>query len=333
MKIFRSFFCVCLLCLCGSFVFAGGKKDATKNESGEAEILRVGILNGPTSISAAYIMENVNEIDGTKITFEIFPDPQSLLPRMIRGEIDFAFLPPNIAAKTYNEANSAIVCVGVSGYGNLSLITKDEAVKSLSDLCGKKVSVAGRGATPDYIFRYLLSKNNISYNGGIDGVEMDFSVPNPNIAAMLLSGQIDYAVVPEPFATVAVTRSQSVKRAIDLQKEFSAVSGTENFPLTLMVVQNEFAKKNRRSVKKFAELFSDAVSWTVAHPDEAGVLVEKYELGLAKQIVAKSIPYANFVWKDAVVSKKQIENLLTVFLQFAPESVGGKLPDENFYIK
>lgn len=323
---------VVLLAICCFSSFAGAKKDAPTVASPKADELRVGILNGPTSIPSAYLLENLPSIEGVAVTFETFADPQALLPKMIRGEIDVGFMPPNVAAKTYNDGNAAVICVGVSGYGNLSLITKDTDVHALSDLRGKKVSVAGQGSTPEYLFRYLLRENGISDAGGSDGVEFDFSIPNANIAAALISDQISYAVVPEPFATVATTRSQSVVRAIDLQREFVTATGGDNFPLTVMVVRNEFAKTDSDTVKKFADAFAGAVTWTVANPASAGNLVEKHTLGLASGVVAKAIPFANFTWQNAASARAQIESLLKIFLSFAPASIGGKLPDEGFYL-
>lgn len=332
MKTIKLFVCAVLLCgVCLFGVFAGGKRE--KNVAPKSNVLRVGILNGPTSIPAAYLLENVPAIEGVSVTFETYAAPQALLPRMIRGEIDMAFLPPNVAAKTYNSGNAALVCVGVSGYGNLSLITKDAAVSSLSDLRGKKVSVAGQGSTPEYMFRWLLREKGVSDAGGSDGVELDFSIPNPNIAAALISNQIEYAVVPEPFATVATTRSADVIRAVDLQKEFSSVTKTENFPLTFLVASSNYTKTNADTVKAFVVALENAVNWTKANPADAAQLVEKHTLGLAAPVVAKSIPFANFTWKNADVSRAQIEKLLNIFLAFAPESIGGKLPDDGFYFK
>lgn len=329
MKNLNKIICLFVLFACfWSVVFAGAKKDSKVQK---LDTLRVGILNGPTSIPAAYLLENPPVIDGVAVMFETFADPQALLPKMIRGEIDIGFMPPNVAVKTYNDANAALLCAGVSGYGNLALVTKDVSVKSLADLRGKKVSVAGQGSTPEYMFRYLLGAAGVSDAGGSGGVELDFSIPNANIAAALISDQIDYAVVPEPFATVATTRAQSVVRAIDLQREFMQVTGGKNFPLTFMTVRSEFAKTYSDTVKKFAAAFNDAVAWTVANPADAGNLVEKHTLGIASAIVAKAVPFANFTWQSSKSSKAEIESLLKIFLSFAPNSIGGKLPDDGFY--
>ena len=291
-----------------------------------AQQLRLGVLNGPSCIPAAYLL---NE------SVEKFADPQALLPKMLKGEIDVGFMPANVAAKVYNSSNGAIQCVAITGHGNLSLITTDTSVKSFADLKGKTVAVAGQGATPEYMFRYLLQKNGIEADS-VNGVTLDFSIPTAQIAAQLISGKIAYAVVPEPFATVAQTNSDKVFAAVDLQAEYEKFEGKGKvYPLTVMVVTKNFAKKNSKVLKAFLADYESSLAKTLENPMEAGKLCEDFGLGLAAAIVGKSVPKANYVYIPAGKSdaKKKIEELLNVFLTYDASSIGGKLPDKGFYWK
>ena len=88
-------------------------------------------------------------------------------------------------------------------------------------------------------------------------------------------GKIQYAVVPEPFATVACEKDKNIFRAVDFQKEFFALSEIENFPMTLIAVNANFAKSNPEKVKKFLEEYKKASEWTLKNPKEFdGPLVE-----------------------------------------------------------
>ncbi len=291
-----------------------------------AQQVRFGVLNGPTCIPSAHLLdENV----------ELFADPQALLPKMLKGEIDVGFLPANVAAKVYNSSNGKILCCAITGNGNLSLITTDASVKQLADLKGKSVAVAGQGATPEYIFRYLLQKNGIKADVK-NGVSLDFSIPTPQLAAQLISGKIKYAVVPEPFATVAQLKSDKVLAAVDLQSEYEYFEGKGKiYPLTVMVVTKDFAEKNPQALKAFLAEYEKSYKKTLQNPKEAGELCEKFGLGLAAPIIAKSIPKANYVFIPAEnpKAKEKIEELLNIFLSFDSASIGGKLPDDNFYCK
>ena len=291
-----------------------------------AQKVKFGVLNGPTCIPSAYLL---NE------DVQLFADPQALLPKMLKGEIDVGFLPANVAAKVYNSSNGKILCCGITGNGNLSLITTDVSVKQLADLKGKTVAVAGQGATPEYIFRYLLQKNGIKADVK-NGVTLDFSIPTPQLAAQLISGKIKYAVVPEPFATVAQMKSDKVLAAVDLQSEYEYFEGKGKiFPLTVLVVTKDFAEKNPEALKAFIAEYEKSFKKTLQNPKEAGDLCEKFGLGLAAPIIAKSVPKANYVFmtSDNPKVKEKVEELLKIFLAFDSTSIGGKLPDENFYCK
>ena len=300
----------------------------------QASQIRVGLLNGPTCVPAAYLMENAKTVEGNQLTFEKFADPQALLPKMVKKEIDIGFMPANVAAKVYNAGNKSIICCAVVGLGNLSLITTDENFHRFTDLKGKTVNVAGQGATPEYIFRFLLKENNLTFTGDSADVKMDFSIPTAQIAAQLISGKIQYAVVPEPFSTIAKTKSEKIITALDFQKEYLELTGEkEIYPLSVMVVSSDFAKENPKLLKAFLSEYDGAVKWTIKHPAASGLLCEKHSLGLAAGVVEKAIPLSNYTYLPAASAKKSLESLLNLFLENDKTSIGGKLPDEGFYYK
>lgn len=296
--------------------------------------VRVGVLNGPSSVPCAYLMENKDNSGIKNLSFENFTSAQTELPKLLKNEIDIGFLPPNVAAKVFNSANGAVVCLGITGNGNLFLISKKQGNVTLESLRGKTIQCAGQGATPEYMIKYLLSKQNIPVNpeNKEEGITLDFSVPNANIAAALISDKCEFALLPEPFATVAEVKSHDVKRSIDIQKLFARQNGG-TYPMTLLVANAGFAKSNKALTAKFIEAYKEAYEWTVKNPAHAGVLSEKHNLGLASKIVEKAVPNIDFTWKTAEEGKSEIEQLLSIFLENAGESIGGKLPSDGFYFE
>lgn len=291
--------------------------------------IRVGLLNGPSCIPSAYMMENIYAIDGNEIEYNKYPDAMSVVPKLLKNEVDVTFLPPNVAAKLYNSSGKAVICVAITGDGNLSVITKNNSIFTLKDLKGKKVYVAGQGATPEYMMKYLLEKQSLS-----ESVELDFSIPTAQLAGQLISGKIEYALVPEPFATVAMAKDKAVIRAVELEKEFAAVEGTNKiYPMTVMVVRRKFFEENSELVSKYIAAYKESVEWTILAPGMAGKYCEKYDLGLAANIVTASIPHANYVFLSSAEGKNEIENILKMFFTYDESSIGGKMPDEDFYLQ
>lgn len=291
--------------------------------------IRVGLLNGPTCIPSAYLVENYK-----KASYETFADPQVLLPKMIKNEIDVGFMPLNVAAKVYNSGNKAILCCAITGLGNLSLITKDKSIRQFSDLKFKTIHTAGQGATPEYMLCYLLSENHLKYGNNSSDAEvlLDFSIPTAQLAAQLISGKIQYAVVPEPFATIAKMKSADVVTAIDFQKEYLEITGEQNiYPLSVMVVRKDFAENNSELLSAFLQEYKNACEWTVNHPQNAGKLAEKHSFGLNAEVVAKAIPLSNYTFIPAAQAVSDSEDLLKIFMNNDPSSIGGKLPERDFY--
>ena len=303
---------------------------ATAAFAQSSEKIRVGLLNGPTCIPAAYLVENA----GTKYSFETFADPQALLPKMVKKEVDVGFMPLNVAAKVYNSGNKAILCCAVTGLGNIKIITTDKSIRSFTDLKGKTVYTAGQGATPEYMLRYLLTENKLTYStdGKTADVKIDFSIPTAQIAAQMISGKIGYAAVPEPFATIAKMKSETVVSPLDFQKEYKEVSGSQNiYPLSVMVVRKDFAEENAVQLAAFLSDYQAAYEWTIKNPAGAGRLSEKHTLGLAAGVVAKAVPVSNYTFIPAAQAVSGAEELLSIFLKNEPASIGGKLPEREFY--
>lgn len=331
-----------VLMMAGGEGFAGGTQDTPSAEAPSAgsRLVNVAALNGPSGIPMAYLFENKPVMEGADFDFQVVAGADVLLPKLLKGEVDVGILPPNVAAKVFSKNNGALLVGAVVGEGMLSLITKDGQVNSLADLKGKTVNMAGQGATPEYLFRYLLQANGIAVAADglepdADSVALDFSIPAAELAAALLSGRIQYAVVPEPFATVSTTRDAAVRRAVNLQDAYRAVTGdaSANYPMTVVVIRKELAASSPELVRGFLAAYQEAVEWTLAHPAEAGALVEKHTLGLQASIAIKVIPNGAYVFVPARQAQESLEGLFSIFLDFAPDAIGGQLPAQDFYFE
>jgi NitT/TauT family transport system substrate-binding protein len=282
---------------------------------GEAKpaVLRVAALNGPSSIPLAALFDTPPMLEGVPSEFVVASAPDTLLPRLLKGEIDLGILPINLAAKVYTANHGAVLLAAIVGEGMISLVTRDPGVTTLGDLRGKLVHVAGQGATPDYMFRYLLQEAGIAVAARRpDAVILDYSLPSAELPAALLSGKVAYAVIPEPFATVVTGR---------------------NYPVTALVVRADFAAQYPGTVRRFLGAYGASVAWTNANPAEAGVLVEENNLGVQAPVAAAAIPHSAYVFQSAPSARTSVEHLLGIFLAKDAASVGGAYPGSGFYFE
>ena len=153
----------------------------------------------------------------------------------------------------------------------------------------------------------------------------------PEIAQALIVGKVTLALLPEPFATMATKGKPALSNPIDIQAEWARWGGSAVYPMTVLVVDTKFASAYPDAIKVILDSYRASVEWTISHPKEAGALVEKNDLGMKAQIAEAAIPRSAYVFVPAAEAKKDLEALYSVFLAYAPASIGGKLPDDRFY--
>ena len=296
--------------------------------------IRLGVLRGISCAPCVYLIDNKEKIAVQNMAFQIFDSAQNELPRLLRGELDMAFLPTEAATKVFEKTNGAIVAIGIVQNSNLSLITNDETYSSLENLRGKKILFPSEDYVSREIFKSVLTEKGIQINEGLkkklekddsDLVTLDFSVPVATIASKLISGSEKYAVVTEPFASIAQRYSSENLRAENFSDLYQNMF-LKDCPILLLVARNKFASEKRSLINQFIETYKNATDWTKKNPAKAAILAEKHGLGLKSQIVRLSIPEARLTWRNALGGKSEIENLLQI--------LGEKqFPKDEFYFQ
>jgi NitT/TauT family transport system substrate-binding protein len=295
---------------------------------GAQSILTIYGIRGPSGVGMIRLFENPPVVPGMTIRVEALAQADLLAARFLSGEAKVGILPPNVAAKIAS-GGKPLQIAAVVGTGMLSLLSSDPAVRGIEDLRGKTVEVAGQGATPDLVFRRILLSRGIS--PGRD-IQLGYALAYPEIAQSLIAGRISTALLPEPFATMARTGRGDLREIADIEAEWIKAGGRGNFPMTVLVVDAEFARSRPEVVRTILAEYKTSIQWVTAHPREAGLLVEKHGLGLRAAVVSAAIPRSNYVFIPAAEARASLEALFTIFLEFAPAAIGDALPPDGFYL-
>jgi len=299
-------------------------------EASQDNAVKIAVLKSPSSLPVAYMMEKNPVLNNIEISYKAFADSQSLIKELLSGNIDISLMNLTLASKVYDFSNKKIVCCAISQKDCLYLISKDKSVKRFSDLPGKTINVAGKNITCDYIFRYLLDKNEIKIDK--KGVQLDYRYSNSTMLSELIADKIKYALLSEPYVTIAKKKSKDILTSIDLQEEYSFFAGDkEGYPLTVIVARSSFAKNNKFSLDIILSAYEEAYLQTIKNPLYTGRLVEKYNLGLESGIAASAIPDLSFTYIAGQDMQPQVEKILTLFADFNTEAEEIKIPDSDFY--
>ncbi len=293
----------------------------------ESAGLRVFGLKGPSGVSMAPLIVTPPVLEGVTAVVDTLPSADLMVAKILSGEVDVGILPPNVAAKLA-AVGKGIKVAAVVGEGMLRFLTADPAISSLADLAGKDVYVAGQGATPEFVFRTILEARGMSSDKDLS---LRFSMAYPEMAQALIAGRISSAILPEPFATMAVMGKPGLRSPFDIQTLWASVTGGGNYPMTVIFVSDQASRERHDEVAELLRVWQSAVSWTVSNPRDAGLLAQKADLGLKAPIVSAAIPTSAYVFRSARAARGDLEALFSVFLKESPASIGGRMPADSFY--
>lgn len=304
-----------------------------ENEQSTKDLeVKIAGLNGPTSIGMIKLFENPELINkNAEISITAVPSPDQVVSNLLNGDLDIAAVPTNVAAKVYNKTEGKYKLAAVNTYGVLYVLTNNTEINSIEDLKGKKISTSKKGSTPDLAFNYLLTKNGLDPE---KDVELNYFTTHNELAQAVIAGDIDVAVLPQPFVTMVTMQNKDIKISLDVEKEWQKVEGeNSNLVMGCIVVKSEFANNNPEFLESFLSEYDKSVKWVNENPEEAGILVEKHGILPKAKIAELAIPKCNIVYVNAEDSKASTDAFLKILHSFDPASVGGKLPDEGFYYK
>ena len=212
------------LVMCLSLAACGGTEQETTEETPvvESVTVRVAALKGPTAMGMVKLMsdsedfeEDVEDFvdareDFERVTiqsnlydFTLAASADEVSPKLMQGELDIACVPANLASVLYNRTDGGIVTLAVNTLGVLYIVENGNSVQSMADLAGRTIAASGKGSTPEYALRYLLSENGIDPD---TGVTIDWKSEHSECVAALASGAATIAMLPQPFVTVAQTQ-------------------------------------------------------------------------------------------------------------------------------
>lgn len=310
---------------------ARGMQEVEESETVEPITVQAASLKGPSGFGMIKLFEDKPELGpNADSEFKVLPSPKAMIARVAGGEVDFAVLPANMAAKMYT-AGPGYKLGAIVGMGVLHVLSRDPSVQDWEDLQGKQVHSIGKGATPDYLFQYLLKQHGLDPE---EDVDINFSVSSgPQLAQLLIAGKIDTAVLPEPFVTMVIAKTEQVRKVLNFQTTWQEVQASDStYPITVVVVNPQLAEERPELVERFLSAYSDSIEWVNSNPAEAAELIGKYEV-LPAALARPAIPNCNLEYIYSAAARPVMENFLQVLLDFNPASVGGSLPDDGFYLQ
>jgi hypothetical protein len=93
----------------------------------------------------------------------------------------------------------------------------------------------------------------------------------------------------------------------------------------------DFYKANEAEFALFHQDLQNALNWVKANPQSAAEIGTNYFPAPAPAI-AEAIPYANLTVTKGSELKEELFKFYDMLMRYNPKLLGGKLPDESFFL-
>lgn len=324
---------VCMLVFLTGCGRTEAEPEHAKEDTKTTDTVLVASLKGPTSMGLVALMDKA-EKNETEISYEFVMETSAdtLLPMVLKGEVDIALVPANVASVLYNKTSamdveSDIVVIDINTLGVLYLVTGNDHISSMKDLGGKTIYLTGKGTTPDYVLNYLLTENQV------DDVTLEYKSEAAEVAAILKENPEAIGLLPQPFATAACMQNESLSVVLDFNKEWAVIQGESGSSMVtgVTIARKAFVEEHSEQVRQFMKEHRESIEYVNANPGEAAALIVKAGIVEKEPVAEKAIPGCNLAYLDGEDMKQALSGYLKVLYDQNPESVGGALPQDEFY--
>lgn len=311
---------------------AASSAQAQETESGEnRDLIRVGSLKGPTSMGLVHMMNDESLSETYDFTMAAAAD--ELLASMVSGDLDIALLPANVASVLYNKTEGTIQVIDINTLGVLYLVSGDSSIRSWADLAGKTIYLTGKGTTPDYVLQYLLKEQAAANGFEVGDIKLEYKSEATEIASLLSENPDAIGLLPQPFATVAMSQNEALNLVFDMTSEWDKLQGEGGSRLVtgVTVVSDDLLETNPEAVAEFLDAHEESAALAVSDPDATAALVVKEGIIEKEPVAKKALPYCSIVCIEGETMKSALSGYLEVLFEQDPKSVGGALPGDDFY--
>ena len=299
-------------------------------EATDGTLVRVASLKGPTSLGLLFLMDKADKGETSNTyEFQMATGADEILPLMVKGDLDIALVPANVASVLYHKTQGGVEVIDINTLGVLYMVSGEDSLTNFADLKGRTIYLTGKGTTPDYVLQYLLAANGMS----VDDVTLEYKSEATEVASVLAEDPTAIGLLPQPFVTAACMQNDALKVIFDLNEEWNKVQGENGSSMVtgVTVVRKEFLEENEAAVKSFLEDHKASAEAVNADPTTGAALAVEAQIVAKEPVAQKAIPNCNITYIDKEEMKQALSGYLDVLFHQDSLSIGGGLPESDFY--
>jgi len=265
-------------------------------------------------------------------TFSVWRNPDELRAGLTSGQIALSVVPIQAAANLYNRGFPIRLANAMTD-GLYYILAEDAAITSIADLAGRHIAVPFRGDTPEIVLGQLLAHHGLDAETDL---QITYAGTPTEAMQLMLAGRVEAALTSEPGTTAGVLRARQdgreLRRAIDVQAAWGEMTGAAPvLPQAGLAVTQGFLDDHGAALPDLLAALEAATVDVLANPEAAAANATE-ALGMPAPLLAASIPHGNLVARPAAEARPDIERMLTAMAGPDMARIGGRLPDDAFYL-
>lgn len=280
---------------------------------------------GPAAIPVAGISSNQVQGD-VPLEVQFWKTPDEAVALLAADKAEFAVLPITEAANIYAK-DINIKMLGVHEWKVFYLAaTGGVSFEGWDSLKGKKIYTPhGRGQTVDILIRSALSERGIDPDRDL---EILYTSPQ-EIVSLFKAGKMDFAALPEPFATLAI-QGEAGSIVLDFQEYWGKTNNIpERLPIAGLFVKKEFFEKYPEITQDVSQVFAQSTEWSNENADQALEVVGEV-LPIPEPVMKTALSRIDFYFVPINKCREEVEFFLDKMHELYPQGIS-QLPDEDFY--
>ena len=282
-------------------------------KKGDKTALTLYVPDGAPALSVAKII-NDRAVAGRTVN-TVVTTGEDVVAKCASGEADLAVLPTNAAVKICSEKDEYQL-FSVNVYGVLYVVGTEQ-IASLAELKGETLFSIGLGNTPEYVFKTICDKQGVSYDGGANGIEIQYEADASSIIPKILSGNAKFALIGEPAVTQltakAAEKGKTVYTLFDLQQLWQQATDSDalGYPQASMIVKKSLL--NAKFADKLLQILESNYQFVTENASEINLLMKGAGSSLTVNYTKEILDRCNLKTVAATDAKADIEKYLGAF--------------------
>ncbi len=248
--------------------------------------------------------------DANPIEWKMFNAGPSEIEALFAGEIDIGYIGPGPAISGYTKSKGDLqIIAGATDAGAILVTRKDLVLNNVEELSGKKIAIPQFGNTQDLSLRNILQEHGLTDTTKGGTVEIR-QADNPDIKTLMDKGEIDAALVPEPWGSRLVNEIHA-----NVLLGHKQVWREGRYTVAVVIARTQFIKEHPDIVEKFLRTHVELTDYINKNPELAKETINRQLKELTNKPLDKGILDAAF--SRLIVTNDPEKDSVIDFVQLA----------------